>query len=296
MPDMKKQYYKCGCCDKDILGRRSLVGRGVCPDCFGMIKKWIVRSGSIFGKCKHCSISYNKIMVNRRDGLRYNDVCSYDCHVKHTKTIKYVCASRRRARVRNAYHESVDRMDVFKRDKYRCQVCNDKVTESTGHIDHVMPISKGGSHTLCNLQLLCSTCNIKKADKMPIGQTLSIFTDVNRLYSMPIDDGVNRECKTCFKVKPVNKFRKRKVSDDDGRRMTCIDCQNEKRRMHRKQLATDDAWRQKERERQGIWRMNNIEHRRKYLKDRSISLKYMMPNGTTHAHGQLPLHIKDHTG
>jgi hypothetical protein len=131
---------------------------------------------------------------------------------------------------------------------------------------------------------------------MPIGQTLSIFTDVNRLYSMPIDDGVNRECKTCFKVKPVNKFRKRKVSDDDGRRMTCIDCQNEKRRMHRKQLATDDAWRQKERERQGIWRMNNIEHRRKYLKDRSISLKYMMPNGTTHAHGQLPLHIKDHTG
>lgn len=34
------------------------------------------------------------------------------------------------------------------------------------HIDHIYPISKGGTNEYENLQVLCSTCNIKKSNKI----------------------------------------------------------------------------------------------------------------------------------
>jgi len=35
------------------------------------------------------------------------------------------------------------------------------------HIDHIVPIARGGQHVLENLQLLCAPCNLRKSDKMP---------------------------------------------------------------------------------------------------------------------------------
>lgn len=60
------------------------------------------------------------------------------------------------------------RYDVFKRDCFRCQACGAKAG-SEGvelHIDHIVPISKGGETKLDNLQTLCSACNLGKSDKI----------------------------------------------------------------------------------------------------------------------------------
>jgi 5-methylcytosine-specific restriction endonuclease McrA len=35
------------------------------------------------------------------------------------------------------------------------------------HLDHVLPISKGGAHTFDNLVATCRTCNLAKGGKMP---------------------------------------------------------------------------------------------------------------------------------
>lgn len=33
------------------------------------------------------------------------------------------------------------------------------------HLDHVKPLSKGGSHLPCNLRPACASCNYKKSNK-----------------------------------------------------------------------------------------------------------------------------------
>jgi 5-methylcytosine-specific restriction endonuclease McrA len=51
---------------------------------------------------------------------------------------------------------------ILKRDKYQCQSCGKTEEETKLNIDHIIPLAKGGSNDISNLQTLCSLCNQKK--------------------------------------------------------------------------------------------------------------------------------------
>jgi len=48
-----------------------------------------------------------------------------------------------------------------------CYWCNASLKNKKVHIDHYIPLSKGGEHTLSNLVVSCKSCNNKKHAKMP---------------------------------------------------------------------------------------------------------------------------------
>lgn len=57
------------------------------------------------------------------------------------------------------------RHEVFKRDNYTCVECGARKSDgATLHVDHKVPVSKGGTDELDNLQTLCSDCNLNKSD------------------------------------------------------------------------------------------------------------------------------------
>lgn len=61
------------------------------------------------------------------------------------------------------------RLEVLKRDNYRCAYCGRSPATEVGvvlHIDHVAPFSKKGETVLNNLQCLCDDCNLGKSNKM----------------------------------------------------------------------------------------------------------------------------------
>ena len=60
--------------------------------------------------------------------------------------------------VRQRISEGV-RNEVWRRDEGKCAVCRCQVKLE---FDHVVPLSRGGSNTARNLQLLCEPCNRKK--------------------------------------------------------------------------------------------------------------------------------------
>lgn len=58
------------------------------------------------------------------------------------------------------------RYNVLKRDNYTCQICGIKAKDGAKlHVDHIIPVSKGGKTVMSNLQTLCDRCNIGKSDK-----------------------------------------------------------------------------------------------------------------------------------
>lgn len=53
------------------------------------------------------------------------------------------------------------------RDNFTCQMCGKYMPDSVGlHIDHIIPISKGGKSIPSNLQVLCSKCNGTKSSNL----------------------------------------------------------------------------------------------------------------------------------
>ena len=57
------------------------------------------------------------------------------------------------------------RFEVFKRDDFTCQYCGKQPPETVLHVDHIHPVSKGGSDGIDNLITSCADCNLGKSDK-----------------------------------------------------------------------------------------------------------------------------------
>lgn len=54
------------------------------------------------------------------------------------------------------------RFDVFKRDKFTCQYCGKESPEVVLHVDHIVPVAKGGDNEMVNLVTSCQSCNLGK--------------------------------------------------------------------------------------------------------------------------------------
>jgi 5-methylcytosine-specific restriction endonuclease McrA len=68
----------------------------------------------------------------------------------------------RRARFAGQYVERVESLIVLERDDGVCGVCGDDVDPTRFHVDHVVPLSKGGVHAYSNVQVAHPSCNVRK--------------------------------------------------------------------------------------------------------------------------------------
>lgn len=60
----------------------------------------------------------------------------------------------------------VNRAEIIERDKGRCWICKKYVAKSLIHLDHVIPLSKGGAHHPSNVKVACKSCNEWKGDRI----------------------------------------------------------------------------------------------------------------------------------
>ena len=71
-----------------------------------------------------------------------------------------------RARVRQTKTEPVDYVVVVERSGGLCGICHESLGAPI-EIDHIIPISRGGSHTYDNLQATHASCNKHKWARLP---------------------------------------------------------------------------------------------------------------------------------
>jgi len=76
---------------------------------------------------------------------------------------------RRRAAVKNADGEiTVTQINNLIKDSGNvCFWCDCNIPNGKMHLDHIYPLSKNGGHTISNLCVSCSDCNLRKNDKDP---------------------------------------------------------------------------------------------------------------------------------
>lgn len=59
------------------------------------------------------------------------------------------------------------RYKVLERNKFTCQQCNKTVHDGIRlHVDHTLPVSRGGTNEESNLRTLCHSCNIVKSARL----------------------------------------------------------------------------------------------------------------------------------
>lgn len=58
-------------------------------------------------------------------------------------------------------HTPEDVQKLRKYQGYKCAECKSSIADSY-HVDHIMPLSKGGTNYVSNLQILCPACNMEK--------------------------------------------------------------------------------------------------------------------------------------
>lgn len=107
--------------------------------------------------------SYRKLSPSWRYRIRY--------HLGRTRTIPIpdVKIDKRLAwRMRQEWNRNRDTLAilVFQRDGYNCAWCDAELDNENWSVDHIIPISKGGTNELHNLQPMCRPCNSMKGDRV----------------------------------------------------------------------------------------------------------------------------------
>jgi len=118
----------------------------------------------VMGWCQRCDTAF--VIIDQKQTRYCTDRCA-DGDAK----------ARRRAVKRLAFVAPVYRTRIFKRDKWTCQLCGKKVKRDavaphprSPSLDHILPLSLGGTHEPANVQLACFLCNSIKGDRLYLGQ------------------------------------------------------------------------------------------------------------------------------
>lgn len=104
----------------------------------------------------------------RKDGeskqIYHKNYCT-----RHPDTIAHL-KTRRYAREKGAEgkHTKTEWDNLKKRYNYCCAICGEKKPLT---VDHIIPLSKGGSDYIENIQPLCRNCNSKKNNKLDYSPT-----------------------------------------------------------------------------------------------------------------------------
>jgi hypothetical protein len=131
----------------------------------GKARRWYRDHPRLSITCASCAQTFDAARADRK-------TCSAECRQAwNTKRMRERGWWRgRKARRRGAdVIQVVDRLAVCERDDWRCGICGDAVPKEarwpdpmSATLDHVTPVSRGGSHTESNVRLAHLVCNQRR--------------------------------------------------------------------------------------------------------------------------------------
>ncbi len=135
-------------------------------------REQILQNHKIYRESNRASVSLRKKIWAQNNPIKASRIAKRYKQTQKGKNAAIKGNNTRRARlakVEGTY--SVKYIDMlFENQLGKCVYCETKLITAGRdkyHIDHIFPISKGGSNWPENLQLLCKKCNLSKGSKLP---------------------------------------------------------------------------------------------------------------------------------
>ena len=162
MIDMLKEGYSYGAIGKVVGRHGQAVGR--------KLKKLGYAKESIDKCCLICGLKFVQSPYTSEE----QKYCSSNC-----RSIAYFIANPERRQISYRYKQAVNNGEfnkditiykLIERDGERCYLCGENVLFSLDRydlryptIEHVIPISRGGTHSWDNVKVACRDCNLRKS-------------------------------------------------------------------------------------------------------------------------------------
>ena len=150
------------------------------------------RKDGLYSACKECHYKRTEkwrtanrevaLEISRRSKQRHRDVVNAKARERYWANREIMLERHRRwkrenpeknreltrryvARKLQATVEPVDYEAIIKRDGMRCHICGKKIRSRKDlHFDHIVPLSKGGEHSMKNVACAHAKCNLQKGD------------------------------------------------------------------------------------------------------------------------------------
>ena len=124
-------------------------------------------SGGGGGGCNVCNGVGTVLDIKTGDTFR--------CRKCNKKSINYYKPNKERTKVERGKLTKSLRFAVLEKYNFKCRACGYGASDGKKlHVDHVIPISKGGKTVMKNLQALCNDCNIGKGTKIVDGWAVQL--------------------------------------------------------------------------------------------------------------------------
>lgn len=166
---------------------KRVFNKDYCDDCDKILH--VINNHDYISLCKHCNKEFglDVKISNINKVFQLNRYCSIECNKESNKIIttkhkkiynrkhKRIRDDKELAKLYGIKYENINRTLVYRKHNYICTSCNVKCVHpnkdnynqsNAATLDHIIPKSKGGSHTYDNVTLLCRSCNTIKSDKM----------------------------------------------------------------------------------------------------------------------------------
>ena len=142
---------------------------GVRPDC---------KSCAASMKQQFYSINSDKYIQYQKEHKKENKIYvkKYNKTAKGIAHNKAGCHKRREyVRKNGGKFTGKQIIDMYEYQQHLCNHCCGSLDELGYHIDHIVPLSLGGTNWIDNIQLLCPKCNLMKGDKFMFKDFLKLL-------------------------------------------------------------------------------------------------------------------------
>jgi hypothetical protein len=106
------------------------------------------------------------------------------------------------------------RFEVLHRDSFKCRYCGSEPGNDSLHVDHLIPVSKGGSDKMDNLVAACKPCNSGRSNRILFPRDLIVGKDdqgwdvifVRGIWSIKASPDIACVCGSIHTHDPLSSF------------------------------------------------------------------------------------------